>query len=53
MALKNWKLIGMLVTVLGAGLSVASGIIEDKKMEETIEEKVDEALARRSEEEEI
>lgn len=51
MAKVNWKLVGILTTIAGAGLSLVSGMAEDKKMEATIEDKVEEALARREENE--
>lgn len=47
----NWKLIGILATVAGAGLSLITSIAEDKKMERTVEEKVDEALSKRKDKE--
>lgn len=48
----NWKTLGILATVVGGLVTIAAGFIEDKKQEQLIEEKVDEALARRSEDEE-
>lgn len=48
----NWKAIGVIATIAGAGLSLISNIVDDKKMEETIEEKVNEALAKRENKEE-
>lgn len=48
----NWKTIGVIATIAGAGLSLISNIVDDKKMEETIEEKVNEALAKKEEKEE-
>lgn len=47
----NWKALGILATIVGGVLTLVTGVIEDKKQEQLIEEKVDEALARRSEEE--
>jgi hypothetical protein len=47
----KWKVLGFIATVFGAGLSILAGVVEDKKMEATIEEKVDEALAKRDQEE--
>lgn len=46
----NWKIIGIITTVAGAGLSMLSSVVEDKKMEKTIEDKVREALSREDEE---
>lgn len=48
----NWKVIGMLTTVVGAGLSLVTNLVEDKKMDETIDRKVREALAEGKENEE-
>lgn len=47
----KWKLAGALVAIAGALLTCLGNVIEDKKMEETIEEKVNEALAQRETEE--
>lgn len=47
----NWKAIGMITTVIGAGLSLVTNLVEDRKMEDTIEQKVKEALANENEEE--
>lgn len=46
------KTIGILATIAAGVISLVSNVIEDKKMEETIEEKVNEALAKRDENEE-
>lgn len=40
MDLKTLKTIGMIVTVAGAAISVAGGIISDKQMETMIKEEV-------------
>lgn len=48
----NWKVIGMITTAIGAGLSIVTNVVEDKKMDRTIEEKVKEALADNENEEE-
>ena len=41
----DWtKIAGISLTVLGAIVSVASGVLEDKKMDDKITEKVTEAL---------
>lgn len=43
---KKWiSVIGVAATVLGAGLSLVSNWVSDKKMEETVNEKVMEAIA--------
>lgn len=47
----KWKLAGTLVAIAGALLTCLGNVIEDKRMEETIEEKVNEALAQRETEE--
>ena len=47
----NWKVIGVLAMVGTAALSLLSDVVEEKKMEKTIEEKVDEALSKRESEE--
>lgn len=41
----NWKLVGLLATIASAGLSLITSKVDDKKMNETIEEKVREALS--------
>lgn len=46
---KTLKIIGMLATVLGLGLNLANNWIDDKKMEESVDKKVNEALAKREE----
>ena len=46
----NWTILGLIATIAGAGISVVASIVDDKKTEEMIEEKIDEALAKRSEE---
>lgn len=40
----NWKLVGTIVTVAGAGLSILGSIAEGKKTELTIKEEVAEAV---------
>ena len=39
------KIIGMVATIAGMGLSLVSSWISDKKMEMEVQEKVNEALA--------
>ena len=46
---KTLKIIGMLATVQGLGLNLAKNWIDDKKMEESVDKKVNEALAKREE----
>lgn len=47
----KWKLMGVLLTILGGIATLASNYVEDKKMEETIAEEVQKQLAEKSEEE--
>lgn len=42
----NWKALGVITTLAGGALTLLSNIIEDKKMEEVIAEKVAEAVAK-------
>lgn len=46
------KIIGLFVTVAGVGVNLLSEWVDDKKMDEKIEEKVNEALAVRNKEDE-
>lgn len=46
------KVIGFIATLAGAGLSVLSTWVDDKKMEEKINEGIEKALAERDEKEE-
>lgn len=46
-----FKVLGFVSMVLGAGLTVLNGIIDDKKMDEKIEEGINKALAEREEKE--
>lgn len=46
MGIKGLKVVGLLVTVLGAGLSVVSSVIGDKKLDHTISEKVAKEVAK-------
>lgn len=48
----NWKAIGIIASVAGGVLSLLSSIADEKKMEETVDEKVRLALEEREEEEE-
>ena len=48
----NWKAIGVMATIAGGILTLLSNIADDKKMEETIKEEVNKALAERENEEE-
>ena len=48
----NWtKLAGIALTLIGAGVSVANGVLEDKKLDNKVTEKVAEALTKSSNEE--
>lgn len=43
----NWtKVAGVALTLVGAGVSVASGLLEDKKLDNKVAEKVAEALTK-------
>jgi len=46
----NWKTIGLMSTIVGGALTLLSNIADDKKMEETVEEKVQELLNKKEEE---
>lgn len=46
------KVIGLTATLIGLGTSLITDWCDEKKMEETVEKKVNEALARNSKEEE-
>lgn len=48
----NWKRIGLLATIAGAGLTLLSSIADEKKQEAYIDEKIDERLALRDGKEE-
>lgn len=48
----NWKIIGVLATVAGAGLTLLSNFVEEKQRDEVIREEVRKALAEESNEEE-
>lgn len=45
------KVLGIVTTVIGTGVTLLSGWVNEQKMNETIEEKVNEALAKRDSEE--
>lgn len=50
----NWvKFIGLATTITGVAVSLASEYVNDKKMDEKIENKIDEALAKRENGEEF
>ena len=49
---KLFKVLGILTTVIGMGVTLVSDWLAEKRMEEKIEEKVEEALAKREKEEE-
>ena len=44
--MKNWKLVGLVTTVVGAVVSVISSLAESKRQDETIARKVSEAVAK-------
>lgn len=44
------KAIGVIATLLGMGVTLISGWVEDQKTSMMIDEKIDEALAKREEE---
>ena len=46
------KILGIAATVVGMGATLLSDWVNEKKMDEKIEEKVNEALAKKDEEEE-
>lgn len=49
---KMIKILGFAATLIGAAATVLSNWVDDKKMDEKIEEKVNEALAKQNDEEE-
>lgn len=51
MAKRNWKALGMVAAVAGGVISIAAGIIDDKKRTEEIREEVRNEFDRRSKEE--
>ncbi len=51
MTSKFIKILGMAATVIGIGATLINDWVGEKKMDEKIEEKVNEALAEREEEE--
>lgn len=46
----KWKLMGVLLTILGGIATLASNYVEDKKLEETVAEEVKKQLADSEEE---
>lgn len=50
---KLLKALGLAATLIGFGATMLSDYVKDRQLDETIEEKVNEALAKRKEEEEI
>lgn len=46
------RIIGLAATVIGMGATLITDWVNDKKLEERIDEKVDEALAKRNDEDE-
>lgn len=49
---KMIKAIGMAVTILGVGVNLVTDWVNEQKMDEKIEEKVNEALTKRDKDEE-
>lgn len=47
--MKNLKLWGIVTTVAGVALSIASGVIADKKLDEKIQEEVRKAVTPKDE----
>lgn len=47
---KMIKFIGFAVTIIGVGVNLLSDWVDEKKMDEKIEEKVNEALAQKDKE---
>ena len=47
---KGLKILGLVTTIVGAGVSLVSNWVGDKKQEQIIDEKVNEALTKRLEE---
>lgn len=48
---KSIKILGTLVTVIGIGVNLITDWVNEKQMDATIEEKVNEALAKKNEKE--
>ena len=49
---KMIKLVGFAVTIIGVGVNLVSDWLDEQKMDEKIEEKVNEALAKKDDENE-
>lgn len=47
----NWRLIGFLATIAGAGLTLVTNKVEEEKMKAEVKRTVDEVLAERENEE--
>lgn len=52
MAKFNWKAIGLITTIAGAGLSLLSSMAEEKTRNEIIRKEIEEEFARRDKENE-
>ena len=52
MAKFNWKVLGVVATIAGGLVSIAAGIIDDKKRSEEIRNEVKNELARQTADEE-
>ncbi len=50
--MKRLKVLGFFAAIVGAGVTIYTNWLDDKKMEETIAEKVNEALAEKEKNEE-
>lgn len=48
MAFRGWKTLGIVATIAGGVLSIASGIIDDKKRSEEIRDEVRKEIAKQS-----
>lgn len=51
MTSKMVKAIGVMTTVIGMGVQLMTSWVDDKKMDETIEKKVNDALAKKNKDE--
>jgi len=47
----NLKIVGAIVSIAGAGLGLVANWVDEKQMEEAIDQKVSEALAKKEAEE--
>lgn len=49
----KWKLIGIVLTLIGGLATLASNYVDDKQMEDTIREEVEKQLTERTKAEEL